>query len=250
MMPFKTGTDRNKGYTLLEILISLAALFFGLLVVSEVMNASLRQADRTEEMTEIQLACQNTMNEILSGAMPVAATQTVPVTSFPNWIMTVTVSGNTVSGNTASGETLSGNTTADETASGEPVPAESVGVPVPGLVAVTITAQKYESVQKETGDGNLETTSVPIDGFSFVFKQWARLSMLKIAASQTDFANETHPFSFTPAWPENRDPFADAGLGSVTPGSPEGASRPENLQEPVSPAAPTAPSSFTRLPEE
>lgn len=169
------------GFTLLEILVALAALLIGLLVISELMNTSLRQATRSEEQTEIQLICQNTMNEILSGAMPIASSQTVPLPSFPHWDLTVTVTKTAIR----------------------------------GLVAITITAQKYEQQSIPSSMGIL-ISSVPLAGQSFVVRQWARLSTLKQAVDLSQGGDGAAPFSFTPAWPEGTDSFSEAGFSDST----------------------------------
>lgn len=101
------------GFTLLEILIVLAILLFGLAVVSQLMSGSLRQADDTEERTEIQLVCQNRLNEIASGALVVSPGVPETIPSFPHWIMRTFLS---------------------ET-------------PLPNVSACTVIAQKYETTQ-------------------------------------------------------------------------------------------------------
>ncbi|MDD3588204.1 MAG: type II secretion system protein [Thermoguttaceae bacterium] len=103
----------SQGFTLLEVLIVLAILLFGLAVVSELMSGSLRYSDDTEEQTEIQLVCQNRLNEIASGAVTVSPGVPETVPSFPHWVM-----------RTFLGET-----------------------PLPNVTACTVVAQKYEAAK-------------------------------------------------------------------------------------------------------
>ncbi|MDO5567396.1 MAG: type II secretion system protein [Planctomycetia bacterium] len=115
-LPIDSRTSHHitsRGFTLLEVLIVLAMLLFGLAVVSELMNGSLRQADDTEERTEIQLVCQNRLNEIAAGALTVSPGVPETVPSFPHWVMRTFLEG----------------------------------TPLPNVTACTVVAQKYETTR-------------------------------------------------------------------------------------------------------
>lgn len=168
--PFPSSSDfalapLRDGFTLLEVLVVLALLLFGLGVVAELMNGSARQASDSEERTEVQLACQNTLNEIACGARPVVPGSVLTIPSLPHWTMQILV------------EELS----------------------LPGVVAIKLLAQKYESTQQ-----------VPVAVKQVVFKQWmARASIRYFEESSA--TGDSDPFSFQPARAYD-DLFRDAGF--------------------------------------
>ncbi len=58
---------RRDAFTLMEILIVLAILGFGMTLIVEMTTFAARNSERVEEDTIVQLACENLMNSILAG---------------------------------------------------------------------------------------------------------------------------------------------------------------------------------------
>lgn len=142
----KTGALRRRGkqdgFTLLEILVAFAVLIAGLSLVASLATTTARQAERVEEETGVQLACQNLMNAILSGDATVSLGVEVPLPDIPNWAARV--------------ELLDG--------------------PISNLVAIRIVATRFEIVETpHPTDPSLTISTRSFDGGrQYVLKEWAR----------------------------------------------------------------------------
>ena len=149
----------RRGFTLLEILVSLAVLVMGLALVTQMTTVAARHSERVEEDTTVQLACENMMNAILAGNMTATVGVSTPIPDAPNWETTV--------------ELLDG--------------------PVKSLIAIRITAQRYEIEEVPSLDnpGVPVVTRVPDLGRRFVVKEWARRAEIKTRVVQTNATGET-----------------------------------------------------------
>lgn len=132
----------RRGFTLLEILVVLAILGMGMAIISSMMRNSAQYSERVEEDTQVQLTCDNMMSSILSGNMTATLGVELPIPDAPNWTVKV--------------ELLDG--------------------PIESLVAVRITAQRYDQMEIATANnaGLLTTARTPTAGRTFVIKEWAR----------------------------------------------------------------------------
>ncbi|MBR5627243.1 MAG: prepilin-type N-terminal cleavage/methylation domain-containing protein [Thermoguttaceae bacterium] len=144
---YNNQSERH-GFTLLEILIALAILMLGLAVISELIQASNRQAVQVEDVTNIQVVCQNMLSRILAGDISVSTNVPIPVNDYPDWDITVSLT-----------------------------PA-----PIPNLVGIRIFARRYniEMYPSATNPGIYTTRRTPIPGQHFVLKQWVRREDLKL----------------------------------------------------------------------
>ncbi|MGI6402287.1 MAG: type II secretion system protein [Thermoguttaceae bacterium] len=102
---------KNRGFTLLEILVVLAILGMGLALITSMMRNSAQFSARVEEDTTVQIVCDNMMSSILSGNMTATIGVELPIPDAPNW--------------TIQTELLDG--------------------PIDSVAAVRITARRYDS---------------------------------------------------------------------------------------------------------
>jgi len=176
---------RASGFTLIEILVVLVILLTGLSVLSSLLGTAMRQSVEAEEKTSIQLYCQNRLNRILSGELPVQSGMTELIDDYPEWQLSVWA----------------------DTA------------PIPELVRIRITAQKYEKVRSPSPNqpGVFIDSDVPIIGQHLVIAQWVRREMVRMVQTKADGSNaavgtlSSPPVSSFASSPE--DPFAAGGFG-------------------------------------
>ena len=135
-------TKRREGFTLLEILVVLAILGMGLALISAMSRSSAQYSERVEEDSAVQLVCDNMMSSILSGGATATLGVELPIPDAPRWTVTT--------------ELLDG--------------------PIPSVVAVRITARRYDQIATEstTGPGVATVARTPTPGRVFVLKEWAR----------------------------------------------------------------------------
>ncbi|MBQ2849294.1 MAG: type II secretion system protein [Thermoguttaceae bacterium] len=133
---------RRGGFTLLEILVAFAVLIAGLALVASLATTTARQAERVEEETGVQLACQNLMNAILAGDATVSLGVEIPLPDVPNWAARV----------------------------------ELIDGPISNLVAIRIIASRFEIIETpHPTDPNLTISTRSLEaGRRFVLKEWAR----------------------------------------------------------------------------
>lgn len=149
---------RRSGFTLLEILVVLAILGFGMGLIVEMTTASARHSVRVEEDTIVQLAMQNLMSSILAGNVAATVGVSSPIPDAPNWETTV------------------------ELADG----------PIDNIVAIRITAQRYETqeVPSIADPTFMITTRIPDYEKRFVIKEWARRAEIKTRVVKTTALGE------------------------------------------------------------
>ncbi|MBR5758964.1 MAG: type II secretion system protein [Thermoguttaceae bacterium] len=149
----------KRGFTLLEILVSLAVLGMGLALVTQMTAVAARHSERVEEDTTVQLACENMMNSILAGNTTATIGVSTPIPDAPNWETTI--------------ELLDG--------------------PIDNLVAIRITAQRYQIDEVPSPDNPSVSvvTRVPDLGRRFVVKEWARRAEIKTRVVRTNSTGET-----------------------------------------------------------
>ena len=133
---------RRGAFTLLEILVVLAILGMGLALISAMTRSSAQYSERVEEDSAVQLVCDNMMSSILSGTMTATLGVELPIPDAPRWTVTT--------------ELLDG--------------------PIPSVVAVRITARRYDQLATEsTANPGVPTVArTPTPGRVFVLKEWAR----------------------------------------------------------------------------
>lgn len=152
--------DNNvAGFTLLEILVVLAILGMGMGLITQMTIVSARNSERVEEDTFVQLACENMMNSILAGNMTATIGVSTPVPDAPNWETTV--------------ELLDG--------------------PIQKLIAIRITAQRYEIQEYPSldGSGTPIVEKTPDEARRFVIKEYARRADVKTRVVRIDSQGKT-----------------------------------------------------------
>ena len=196
---FSIGNNKIKknGYTLIEVLVSLAILMFSLTVIGRLMRSSMTQTLQSEEETEVQIVCRNTMDSILAGALSIDPKQKFSMPGFSDWEIEIAC----VQGS------------------------------LPGITEIFLIAQKYEipdsgptviaafSGSADSGSSgqmsNQTSGRIPVDGRRIILKQWAQTSTIRLSgrplAEAPNFNNE--PIS-------QEDAFAlEARIGDGTLGS-------------------------------
>ncbi len=138
---------KRNGFTLMEILVVLAILGMGLALITSMTTHSARYSERVEEETNVQLACENMMNSILAGNTVALIGVEIPIPDAPRWSAKV----------------------------------EALDGPIEKVVAIRITAQRYETFQTLSPDNpELMTVSrIPETGRTIVVKEWALRSSVR-----------------------------------------------------------------------
>lgn len=151
--------NRNAAFTLLEILVVLAVLGFGMGLVVELTAKSARISERVEEDTFVQLACDNMMNSILAGNMTATVGVSSPIPDAPNWETTI--------------ELLDG--------------------PIEKLIAIRIVAQRYvEETYPSAQDPSVPVVvRTPDPARRYVIKEWARRAEIKTRVVKVSSTGET-----------------------------------------------------------
>ncbi|MDR1491530.1 MAG: prepilin-type N-terminal cleavage/methylation domain-containing protein [Planctomycetaceae bacterium] len=80
---------RQSGYTLIEILFTLAVLAAGLAALYAMTDRAGRTATAAGELSVAQLACKTRINEMLAGIKPVAPTFREPINELEDWFLSV-----------------------------------------------------------------------------------------------------------------------------------------------------------------
>ncbi len=158
------GNRIGNGYTLIEVLVSLAILMFSLTVIGRLMRSSMLQTVNSEEETEVQIVCRNTLDSILSGALSITPRQMFPMPGFPDWEIQITC----------------------------------VQGVLPGITEICLNAQKYELTDANdnfetdgavnsfsdgaAGSGSDKTAGrIPVPNRRIFLKQWAQTSSIHLS---------------------------------------------------------------------
>lgn len=83
---------RNRGFTLLEILVVLAILMTGMAALSTLVRSAMKQSTEAEERTTVQVECRNLMNRILSAEIPALWSEKVELPGVEDWRASTTLS--------------------------------------------------------------------------------------------------------------------------------------------------------------
>lgn len=166
----------RRAFTLLEIIVVLAILGMGMALVSAMMRNSAQYSERVEEDSAVQLVCDNMMSSILSGTMTATLGVELPIPDAPRWTVTT--------------ELLDG--------------------PIPSVVAVRITARRYDQLATETSAAPDGRTPTP--GRVFVLKEWARRANVRTRVVSVAADGSTQAVDGTGETVAN-DPDAQEGAG-------------------------------------
>jgi len=85
LQPAQDRLRHNRGFTLLEILITTAILLIGLTAVFQTTRSALQRMTMAKELTEAQNACQAVLNELLAQSAPIQPEPGRTVEHLPYW---------------------------------------------------------------------------------------------------------------------------------------------------------------------
>jgi prepilin-type N-terminal cleavage/methylation domain-containing protein len=83
------ASRRHRGYSLIEMLVATAILMVAIGVLAELADVGHRHAGRAEDAAAAQRICQNVLDEILCGTIPMAPAAEDTVDDEPDWIFSV-----------------------------------------------------------------------------------------------------------------------------------------------------------------
>ena len=84
-MKNRTHRRHYNGFTLLEILLTTAALLVGLTAVFQTTKSALQRMSMAKELSEAQNACQTVLNELLAQSSPIQPEAGKSVEHLPHW---------------------------------------------------------------------------------------------------------------------------------------------------------------------
>lgn len=82
---------RRAGFSLLEVLLATSILLACAVVLGELAAIGRRHLSSAEEMTTAQILCQNRLNEMLIGALPMVDVEEEELEDAPGWVCTVKI---------------------------------------------------------------------------------------------------------------------------------------------------------------
>jgi prepilin-type N-terminal cleavage/methylation domain-containing protein len=87
----ETSRVKNSGFTLLEILLTMAILLLGLTAVFQTTKLALQRMEIAKELSEAQNACQAVLNELLAQSSPIQPESGKRIEHLPNWKIQVDI---------------------------------------------------------------------------------------------------------------------------------------------------------------
>jgi len=87
----KTGQEQNGGFTLLEVLLTVAILLIGLIAIFQTTRSALQRMSAARELTEAQNACQSVLHELLAQAAPIQPDAGRRIEHLPHWRIRVDI---------------------------------------------------------------------------------------------------------------------------------------------------------------
>jgi prepilin-type N-terminal cleavage/methylation domain-containing protein len=79
------------GFTLLEVILSLAILAGALAVLGELVRMGVRSAEEARDLTKAQLLCESLVAEIVSGAATIEAVSGAQIPNDPEWVFAIEI---------------------------------------------------------------------------------------------------------------------------------------------------------------
>ncbi len=84
-------SPRRDGFSLLEVIVLIAVLFGGVIALAQLASTGRQHAQRAARITTAQILCQNKLNEIVAGIVPLAPVTEAPFPESPDWKYTIDV---------------------------------------------------------------------------------------------------------------------------------------------------------------
>ena len=79
------------GFSLLEVIVSIAILFGGVIALSQLASIGHQHAQRSARITTAQTLCQNKLNEVVAGVVPLMPVVDAPFHESPDWIYSINI---------------------------------------------------------------------------------------------------------------------------------------------------------------
>ena len=79
------GAKQNRGFTLLEILLTITVLLVGLTVIFHTTRSALRSLTSAKELNEAQNACHVILNELLAQSAKIRPDEGKTISHLPHW---------------------------------------------------------------------------------------------------------------------------------------------------------------------
>ena len=81
---------KNRGLTLLEVILALAILAGAMAAIGEVMRSGMRNAAAARDLSKAQLLCESKLSEIAAGVLPPESVNDEPIETDSDWVYSVT----------------------------------------------------------------------------------------------------------------------------------------------------------------
>jgi general secretion pathway protein I len=83
--------DRQRGFTLLEVIFAIALLVGSLAIIGQHVYSGVRSAVEAEALTTAELLCESTLAQAIAGAIPLEPAAGVPIETMPDWQYTLEI---------------------------------------------------------------------------------------------------------------------------------------------------------------
>ncbi|QGJ71090.1 Hypothetical protein PBC10988_27930 [Planctomycetales bacterium 10988] len=80
---------QREGFSLLEVILAMAILFFSLAAIGQLLDLGIRGAQGTREQTQAQLWCEAVMSEIKAGIITPDPVGEMPIEANPEWLYSI-----------------------------------------------------------------------------------------------------------------------------------------------------------------
>lgn len=80
---------KRDGFSLLEVVLSLAILTGAVVVLGELIRSGLRSAQLARDLSQAELWCETKAQEIAAGVLPAQAVERAPIQEAPGWFYSI-----------------------------------------------------------------------------------------------------------------------------------------------------------------
>ncbi len=79
------------GFSLLEVIVSIAILFGSVIALAQLASIGSQHSQRSARITTAQTLCQNKLNEVVAGVVPLMPVVDAPFHELPDWTYTINI---------------------------------------------------------------------------------------------------------------------------------------------------------------